>query len=156
VSERFEHYKHRADDAEPEIGYHSVIFDSVMPDGVLRDLMAPVEPSDIDRDGGSCSAGYYSSQMYGYELLKKVREWEKVYGTPLRAEQEARAAAESKARFEAYCRSLDLKAEDGSIPAILTRRGKSTLHGYTYMGDDGEWHETPPATEQSETTDKHR
>jgi len=28
VSEQlFEHYKHHADDAEPEIDYHSVIFD---------------------------------------------------------------------------------------------------------------------------------
>ena len=135
----FEHYKNHADQSEPEIGYHSVIFDSVMPDDVLRELMAPVEAVEIERAAAGGIVSFYSSSTYDYELLKKVREWEKTYAAPLRAEKEAKDAAESKARFEEYYRSLDLRAEDGAIPAIQTRRVKPTLHGYCFQDDDRKW-----------------
>lgn len=81
MSERFNQYKqsHKRD-----VGYHWVIFDNEMPDDVLSELMAPVEPAEISRGEGTSVVGFYSDASFDYELLRKVREWEKNFAIPLR------------------------------------------------------------------------
>lgn len=73
-----------------EIGYRWVIFDNEVPDDVLRELMAPVEPADIIRGVETSVVGFYSDRLYDYELLRKVREWEKNFAIPHREEKESR------------------------------------------------------------------
>lgn len=89
-----------------------------MPDDVLRDLMAPVEAAGIDRERGV--VGFYSTTRYSYELLDKVRNWEKTYAGPLRAEIEKQNAAESRARFEQYYTSLGLNDDENTGSQINT------------------------------------
>lgn len=66
-----------------------------MPDDVLRELMAPVEPAEINRDTDSSVVGFYSDGPYEYKLLYRVREWEKNFAIPLREEKAKKAAAGS-------------------------------------------------------------
>jgi hypothetical protein len=68
VSERFNQYK-QSD--KGDVGYRWVIFDNEMPDDVLSELMATVEPDEISRGKGTSVVGFYTDASFEYGLLRK-------------------------------------------------------------------------------------
>jgi hypothetical protein len=100
----YTHYEQRPDGNEVEFQW--TIFDSLITDEQIARLVAPAEIFNIERGNLTSIIRFHSARAFSYEVLRRVLRFEKKVIAPVRAELEAKAAADSAARFQSYLATL--------------------------------------------------
>lgn len=100
----FEHHLNYKDGTPVE--FHWTIYDSQIDDEQLAELVAPAVIVQIRRGDPNSTVGFNSTRTHSYEILDKIRQFERQTIAPIRATLDQMAAAESAARFQTYLATL--------------------------------------------------
>lgn len=117
MADSHSHYKPL--DSVGKVEYRWVMFDNVMPEDVLRELMSPVEPEDFIRKEERSIVCFHADWEDQHRILTAVRKWEREVGTAIHEEIRQRRAAESDAAFQRHWNWLQFRRWPGMPPQLF-------------------------------------